>query len=80
MITSFVEYVTEFLKKQSNLDVEKFRSEQTRFYDKDDLIFLEWKLATREEQLAIISACKHSRKKFVLNDIGFGLKCIAEVK
>ena len=80
MEKSFEEFILDLFKKQLNLDLNRYRTEETKSYDREGLIFLDWFNMPVLDRVAINGLSYKYIKKFKLNDVGVWFRCIEEVK
>ena len=80
MEKTFIFWICEFFKANLGLDLNKYRDNDTRRYDIDSLLFINWSLIPEDKKLSIEKFANKHKNRFVINTIYSGLKCIAEVR
>lgn len=75
----FIIWICEFFKQNCLIDLDNYRDDQTRKYDIDSLLFLNWDLVSKEKKAVIKKFASKHNKRFVMNVIAPGLVCISEV-
>lgn len=76
----FSDYTIALFKKHTNTDLNKYRTNQTRFYDNDGLLFLDWSLVPESKKVQIKNFAMKNSKTLQFNNLGCNICCIAQVK
>lgn len=79
MKTTFAVWICFFFKEYAGIDLNNYRDDETRNYDSSSLLFLNWNLVPLPKRETIQKFAKRHHKKFMINTITAGLRCISEV-
>lgn len=80
MENTFISWICRFFKEHLGIDLNNYRDNDTRRYDIDSLLFINWNLVPDSKKQIIDKFATKNKDRFVINTIYSGLRCIAEVR